>query len=97
MRMSLATLAVLSVIATPAFAQSFDPEAGSGNVLPSYYGPDGALHAGIFASPNDKSAVRHSGMHASALVTTVRKNGITIRRRNLHAHAISRRPNGSIL
>jgi len=30
----LTTFAVLTVIATPAFAQSFDPEAGTGNVLP---------------------------------------------------------------
>jgi len=31
----LTTLAALTVIASPAFAQSFDPEAGTGNVLPT--------------------------------------------------------------
>jgi opacity protein-like surface antigen len=30
----LTTFAVLTVIATPAFAQSFDPDNGTGNVLP---------------------------------------------------------------
>ena len=34
MKKFLTTFAVLTVIATPAFAQSFDPEAGTGNVLP---------------------------------------------------------------
>ena len=33
MKKFLTTLAVLTVFATPAFAQSFDPENGTGNVL----------------------------------------------------------------
>ena len=33
MQKLLTTLAVLTAIATPAFAQSFDPDAGTGNVL----------------------------------------------------------------
>ena len=59
MKMFLATLAVLSVIATPAFAQSFNPEAGTGNVLPSYYGPDGALHAGPLG--RTAASLQHGG------------------------------------
>ena len=34
MKKFLTTLAALTVIATPAFAQSFDPDNGTGNVLP---------------------------------------------------------------
>ena len=33
MKKFLTTLAVLGVFATPAFAQSFDPDTGTGNVL----------------------------------------------------------------
>ena len=33
MKKFLTTLAVLTAFATPAFAQSFDPDAGTGNVL----------------------------------------------------------------
>ena len=39
MQKLLTTLAVLTVIATPAFAQSFDPDNGTGNVLT--FGDDG--------------------------------------------------------
>jgi hypothetical protein len=39
MKKFLTTLAVLTVFATPAFAQSFDPENGTGNVLPFSYKP----------------------------------------------------------
>jgi hypothetical protein len=37
MKKILAGLAVLAVFATPAFAQSFDPEDGTGNVLAFSY------------------------------------------------------------
>ena len=39
MKKSLITLAVLTVFATPVFAQSFDPDNGTGNVLPFAYAP----------------------------------------------------------
>jgi len=46
---------LLTVIATPAFAQSFDPDNGTGNVLAfSQNAPE-----------NEKTAVRHSGLHSS--------------------------------
>jgi len=34
--------AVAAALATPAFAQSFDPEAGTGNVLPFSFAPTAA-------------------------------------------------------
>ena len=59
MQKILTTLAVLAVIATPAFAQSFDPDNGTGNVLSFSDHP---------IAQNDKATVRHSGMHANAMV-----------------------------
>jgi len=43
----LGTLAVLTVIASPAFAQSFDPELGTGNIAPA----DGGRSAIAQAAP----------------------------------------------
>jgi hypothetical protein len=66
----LVTLAALvAVIATPVFAQSFDPEAGTGNVLPSYFEADGGLRAGIAPPQNYRVANRYYGSlaHVSAL------------------------------
>ena len=37
MKKFLAVMGLLTVIATPAFAQSFDPDEGSGNALPFAY------------------------------------------------------------
>ena len=56
----LTTLAVLGVFATPAVAQSFDPDNGTGNVLPFSYKPT--------ASHNDKIAVSRSGLGSFAMV-----------------------------
>ena len=47
-------------IASPAFAQSFDPEAGTGNVL--------ALGAASPASGHERIAVRRSGLEAYAMI-----------------------------
>jgi hypothetical protein len=56
-----------AVVITPVFAQSFDPEAGTGNVLPSYYGADGALHTGAAAPPQTyKTAERRHSSHVYA-------------------------------
>jgi hypothetical protein len=52
-----------SVMAAPAFAQSFDPDFGTGNVLPSHYGST-ALQIG-------KTASRQSGLNAYAMVPGV--------------------------
>jgi hypothetical protein len=56
----LTTLAVLTAVATPAFAQSFDPDSGTGNVLP-FSGTATAAH-------NGKSAAIQSGTRAYAAV-----------------------------
>jgi hypothetical protein len=62
--------AVTAVIATPAFAQSFDPEAGTGNVLPFAYTPI-APQSGkvaVHQASQGKMATRQSGLHAFAMV-----------------------------
>jgi hypothetical protein len=41
----IAAIAALSC-ASPAFAQSFDSDFGTGNELPTYYDSNGGLHAG---------------------------------------------------
>ena len=60
MKKFLTTLAVLTVIATPAFAQSFDPDNGTGNVLP--------FSNTATATHHEKSAVNHNGTRAFASV-----------------------------
>jgi hypothetical protein len=62
--------AVTAVIATPAFAQSFDPEAGTGNVLPFSFTPDAPQSgkAAIRQASHGKMANRQSGLHAFAMV-----------------------------
>ena len=57
MKKLLTTFAVLTVIATPAFAQSFDPEAGTGNVLPFSHKTD---------HNEGKTAVHQDAMRAFA-------------------------------
>jgi hypothetical protein len=57
-------------IASPALAQSFDPEAGSGNVLGFNYAPS-AVQNDEFAvrkSSHAKTAARQNGLHAFARV-----------------------------
>jgi hypothetical protein len=67
----LATLALTAVIATPVFAQSFDPEAGTGNLLPSYFAADGGLHAGIAGPPQSyKTADRQGRLPVYGMATT---------------------------
>ena len=57
MKKFLTTLAVLTAVATPAFAQSFDPDNGTGNVLPFSH-----------KSTHDegKTAIRQDGLRAYA-------------------------------
>ena len=64
MQKLLTTLAVLTVIATPAFAQSFDSDNGTGNVLSFGNSP--------IALQNDKITVRQSGIRAYAMVPRTR-------------------------
>jgi hypothetical protein len=61
--------AVTAAIATPAFAQSFDPEAGTGNVL-SFSTPSVVQNGKVAAhqTSQGKTAARRSGLHAFAMV-----------------------------
>jgi len=57
-------------IATPAFAQAFDGDYGTGNTLPSYYDQSGALHAGVAAATpvrQNRIGTRRSGLNAFAM------------------------------
>jgi hypothetical protein len=57
-------------IASPALAQSFDPEAGSGNVTPFSYAPIAAQShtAAVRQKSQGKIAARQNGLHAFAMV-----------------------------
>jgi hypothetical protein len=69
--------AVTAAIATPAFAQSFDPEAGTGNALPFAYTPI-APQSGKFAvqqANHGKMTARQSGLHAFAMVPGTSSRG----------------------
>ena len=62
MKKFLTTLAVLTVFATPAFAQSNEPDNGTGNMLSFSYKST--------APQNDKIAIGRSGLHSFAMVPT---------------------------
>ena len=72
MRKLLTTLTALTVIATPAFAQSFDPDNGTGNIVqPLGFKPTAPLI--------DKITVRHSGTRAYAMVPRTHSAHLTRR------------------
>ncbi|MGB9273170.1 MAG: hypothetical protein WCB74_28680 [Pseudolabrys sp.] len=72
MKRLLTALAALTVIATPAFAQSFDPDNGTGNIVLSFGSkPTAPL--------NGKIMVRHSGIRAYAMVPRTRSAHVTRR------------------
>jgi hypothetical protein len=85
MKKFLTTLALLTVIATPVFAQSFDPENGTGNLL--------SLRSGPTAIPNDRFAVRQNGPHVQAMVprTRAQNHRFAIRQNGLDAQAMGPR------
>jgi hypothetical protein len=58
MKTFLTSLAVLTVVATPAFAKSFDRDNGTGNVLSFSSEPT--------ITQNDRFAVRQNGLDAQA-------------------------------
>ena len=72
MKRLLTTLAALIVIVTPAFAQSFDPDNGTGNIVPT-------LGSKPTAPVIDKITVRHSGTRAYAMVPRTRSAHVTRR------------------
>lgn len=58
-------------VASPALAQSYDPSAGTGNVLPFAYGAGGVKQRWTALPPpqvNEQVAVRRSGLGAYAMV-----------------------------
>ena len=62
----IAAVAVVTV-ASPAFAQSYDPSDGTGNVLPFAYGAGATKQRSVAVPPqNDQIAVGRSGLHAFA-------------------------------
>jgi hypothetical protein len=65
----IAAVAVATFLASPAFAQSFDPSIGTGNVVSSYYDQNGGLHVGAGQpTRNQQIAVHRSGLNAFASV-----------------------------
>jgi hypothetical protein len=65
----IAAVAAVSM-ASPAFAQSFDPEVGSGNVLPFNYAPNDVQpgKVAVLHGSHSKIAARQNGLHAFAMV-----------------------------
>jgi hypothetical protein len=64
MKTILTTLAVLTAVATPVFAQSFDPDLGTGNLQPFAYAPITQQKP----VQKMKAAARQSGLRAFAKV-----------------------------
>lgn len=62
--------AVAAALATPAFAQSFDPEAGTGNVPPFSFAPTAAQSSTVTVRQggHGRMAAHRSGLHAFAMV-----------------------------
>jgi hypothetical protein len=74
----LALIAGIAVagIASPALAQSFDPEAGSGNAAGFSYAPTPAQNDefAVRQSSHAKTAARQNGLHAFARVPATSSN-----------------------
>jgi hypothetical protein len=66
MKKLLTAFAMLTVITTPVFAQSFDPENGTGNVL--------SFSSSSTVPENDRIATRPNGLHAFASVPGAHTN-----------------------
>ena len=67
-RSKLALVAVVAVFgfASPAFAQAFTPDVGSGTVRPTNSAPHRSLHTRKLAPQNEQAAGPQSGLHAFA-------------------------------
>jgi hypothetical protein len=75
-RIALMAAIATAGIASPALAQSFDPEAGSGNVAGSSYGPTPSQNDEYVVpqSSHAKTAARQNGLHAFASVPGASSN-----------------------
>ena len=76
MKLILATAALAAILASPAFAQAYDPREGTGNVLPFSYGPDSTRHGPgdplTINSQGGQLAAGESGLYAFARAPRVR-------------------------
>jgi hypothetical protein len=72
----LVAAAFVTVIAAPAFAQSFDPDVGTGNVIPFAYAPQ-ANHGGndVYARSSAKSAYAQAPVATDSQSMAVSANG----------------------
>jgi hypothetical protein len=59
------TMAILTAIATPSFAQSFDPDLGTGNVLPFFPAPS-LVSPAASVQPRHKIARHKTGADSFA-------------------------------
>jgi hypothetical protein len=66
-KLVIATTVAMLGLASPAFAQSFDPDWGTGNSVSTFYDGQGALHVGSTASEQTQVAGR-SGESAFAMI-----------------------------
>jgi hypothetical protein len=75
-KFALITAIAAAGIASPALAQSFDPEAGSGNVAGFSYAPTPAQNDEFAArqSGHARTAARQNGLHAFARVPGTSSN-----------------------
>jgi hypothetical protein len=75
-KFALITAIAAAGIASPALAQSFDPEAGSGNVAGFSYAPTPAQDDEFAArqSSHARTAARQNGLHAFARVPGTSSN-----------------------
>lgn len=62
-----AALTTVSIVASPALAQSFNPRDGTANVMPFAYGANGARQSSPVPE-NSQIAVGRSGLNAYATV-----------------------------
>jgi hypothetical protein len=60
--------ATAATIASPAFAQSFDPESGTGNVLAFRYESTAVQNKKVSVRRDSQMTARESGLHAFAMV-----------------------------
>ena len=73
--------------ALPAFAQAFDPDAGSGNIVPFTAGPPGLSQPSFVAQPNIMAEPRVVA-HPRVAARPRRSSGAADRQSGLHSFAL---------
>ena len=80
MKKFLIVAGLLTVIATPAFAQSFDPDEGTGNALPFSYGTQMQRGNDAYAqTPKEIEAIRKSDDAAQTPADNITKGAGALR------------------